>query len=467
MTDNDPGDISGGEAETTPLLKAAPDRQLSVASEKTRKTLILMTFAIIYITAAASYSVIAPFYPTEAKEKGANSDVVGLIFGMFALVNVFIAPLVGSWLPTIGVRFFLFSGILVIGVSEFLFGFLNKMPDGTVFITFSFVIRIFDGIGGAMAMTAAVAFLAQCFPDNVGSIMGGLEVFTGIGLTLGPLIGGVLYEYGGFGMPFFVLAGLILITLPVCICILPKVHQAAPSEEEGGKTKPSLWKFIKIPAFTIIAMSIVTGGMAIGVIEPTLAPHLKSQFNITSTTKIGLLFFMFCACYSLFAPLFGWIADKTNARWVMTFGSFLCTISLFLMGPVPFSFMPNKLWLTCVAMGLMGLSIGPMIVPAVSELENIVKARGFTLDLAVHGVVSGVFGAGFNFGAFIGPTLSGVFNQYLHFNWTCTVFGCILLLQSIFLLILTLSGSATLPKTKTPESTSVENNTHESETIQS
>ena len=45
------------------------------------------------------------------------------------------------------------------------------MPDGTVFITFSFVIRVFDGIGGACAMTATVAYLAQCFPDNVGSIM--------------------------------------------------------------------------------------------------------------------------------------------------------------------------------------------------------------------------------------------------------------------------------------------------------
>lgn len=45
------------------------------------------------------------------------------------------------------------------------------MPDGTIFITFSFVIRVFDGTGGAMAMTAAVAFLAMCFPDNVGSVM--------------------------------------------------------------------------------------------------------------------------------------------------------------------------------------------------------------------------------------------------------------------------------------------------------
>ena len=49
--------------------------------------------------------------------------------------------------------------------------FLNKMPDGPVFIVFAFIIRSFDGAGGAAAMTAAVAFLAQCFPDNVGSVM--------------------------------------------------------------------------------------------------------------------------------------------------------------------------------------------------------------------------------------------------------------------------------------------------------
>ena len=40
-----------------------------------------------------------------------------------------------------------------------------------MFIVCSFIIRIFDGIGGAMTVTSAVAFLAQCFPDNVGSIM--------------------------------------------------------------------------------------------------------------------------------------------------------------------------------------------------------------------------------------------------------------------------------------------------------
>ena len=45
------------------------------------------------------------------------------------------------------------------------------MPNGTVFILYSMILRAVDGIGCAAAMTAAVACVAQCFPDNVGTVM--------------------------------------------------------------------------------------------------------------------------------------------------------------------------------------------------------------------------------------------------------------------------------------------------------
>ena len=59
------GRVESEDAEGTPLLKGGPHRQFSVTSEKTRSKMILVTFAIIYVTMSASYSVIAPFYPTE------------------------------------------------------------------------------------------------------------------------------------------------------------------------------------------------------------------------------------------------------------------------------------------------------------------------------------------------------------------------------------------------------------------
>jgi hypothetical protein len=65
-------------AESTPLLNKSPERQHSVTSEKTRKKFIMITFAIIYITMSASYSVIAPFFPTEVSGKFINKWFSGV-----------------------------------------------------------------------------------------------------------------------------------------------------------------------------------------------------------------------------------------------------------------------------------------------------------------------------------------------------------------------------------------------------
>lgn len=38
-----------------------------------------------------------------------------------------------------------------------------------------------------------------------------METFAGLGYTAGPVIGAVLYEYGGFQLPFFALGGLLVL----------------------------------------------------------------------------------------------------------------------------------------------------------------------------------------------------------------------------------------------------------------
>ena len=45
-----------------------------------------------------------------------------------------------------------------------------------------------------MIFVAAYAIVAQKFPDNVGAMLGLLETFIGLGLIIGPVVGGLLYE---------------------------------------------------------------------------------------------------------------------------------------------------------------------------------------------------------------------------------------------------------------------------------
>lgn len=61
-----------------------------------------------------------------------------------------------------------------------------------------------------------------------------LQTFTSIGLAVGPALGGLLYEYGGYGLPFWTMGGAFMILTLVLCFILPefKPNQAAISTDK-------------------------------------------------------------------------------------------------------------------------------------------------------------------------------------------------------------------------------------------
>ncbi len=61
----------------------------------------------------------------------------------------------------------------------------------------------------------------------IDAFQGIMETFAGLGYTAGPLIGGVLYDYGGFQLPFFVL-GVLLLVAAALSCFLIEQFQGSP-----------------------------------------------------------------------------------------------------------------------------------------------------------------------------------------------------------------------------------------------
>ena len=88
--------------------------------------------------------------------------------------------------------------LLIILISIFLShkSLLSFLDDAVAFTSLGLVIRAFQGVGHATYTTAVFAIVAQTFPTAVGVAMGVLEMCVGIGLSLGPAIGAVLYEVG-------------------------------------------------------------------------------------------------------------------------------------------------------------------------------------------------------------------------------------------------------------------------------
>ena len=70
------------------------------------------------------------------------------------------------------------------------------------FIILSFVIRIVEALGNAAFLTASFAIIAKEFPDNVATTFASLETFFGLGLIVGPTVGGALYQVRGYNILF-------------------------------------------------------------------------------------------------------------------------------------------------------------------------------------------------------------------------------------------------------------------------
>jgi MFS transporter, DHA1 family, tetracycline resistance protein len=83
-------------------------------------------------------------------------------------------------------------------VSTFIMGFLKRVDDLNLFIYLSFLAQILGGIGAGGNSTVTLATLSQFDNHDREKYIGWLEGAFGLGFILGPLLGAILYNFGGY-----------------------------------------------------------------------------------------------------------------------------------------------------------------------------------------------------------------------------------------------------------------------------
>ncbi|XP_061410339.1 MFS-type transporter SLC18B1-like [Lethenteron reissneri] len=414
--ESNPLDVVG-----SPSGGVEPDGQGSGFTRK--EYLTMLSVASINFSSMICYAVLAPFFPKEAAKKGASDSIVGLIFGSFALMNLLSSPLFGKYIVHIGSKFMFLSGMLVSGTCTILFGLLDEAPSGSVYIAMCFVVRCMDALGCAASTTASFTILAGTFPNNIATVMGFLEIFTGLGLVLGPPVGGFLYELWGFKLPFLVIGTFVLLMIPINLAILPP--------QDSVPSNGSFVRLVMLPPIVVVSLLICSLGSSLGFFDPTFSLFLSEQFDL-KPGKIGLVFAGLCITYALSSPFIGYISDKKPhlRRRIMAIGAFVSGICFCMLGPVPFLHIPTQLWLLVVVLFVLGVSIGTAIVPTFSEILSMAYENGFEEGLGTLGLVSGLFSSLMSFGSFVGPTLGGFLNERIKFKWASAVQGLFLLVAA-------------------------------------
>lgn len=130
---------------------------------------LLICLSFISFTSMLAMAIIAPFFPTESAKKGMRESINGLVFSVYAFVYMIFSPLISLLIPIFGTKLTLILGILIAGISNILFGLLDRISDLTTFTTFCFLVRAFEAIGGTAFSTATYTILMEEFRHNIGS----------------------------------------------------------------------------------------------------------------------------------------------------------------------------------------------------------------------------------------------------------------------------------------------------------
>ncbi|XP_038052275.1 MFS-type transporter SLC18B1-like isoform X1 [Patiria miniata] len=360
-------------------------------------------------------SIISVFYPIEAKAKGMNQTVIGLVFSAFALTTGIGSPIWGKFIPVFGARFIFLAGAFVTGGCNVLFGFIVDMPTRATFTAFSFAIRLLEGLGSSATKTASAAIVAFTFPENVGTAVSLIEMTGGLAYAIGPAIGGLLYDAGGFRFPFFALGGLVLAIDIANFFLLPQ--QGQKKEESGPLTL-----VLSIPAIWLALLAVFVAAISLTSLVPTVPIHLK-ELGFT-VLQISFIFLSFGLSYAISSVIWGAVADAKKAtRIMMVFGAFGSALFFLFLGPSQLLKIPSTKLLAILVIPTGTVMMGLFIMPTFVDMYISAEWYGVPTNLGVTSIIAGLWNGVFAFGSLVGPLLGGALTQVYGFAYATTIFA--------------------------------------------
>ena len=335
------------------------------------------------------FGLILPLLPYYAETYGASKFLTGLLVASYAAAQFIGAPLLGRLSDRFGRRPILLISILGTSVGFLIFGLAEVLGQGIVntflggnqayfsatVLTIFFFSRILDGLTGGN-ISVAQAYIADVTDEsNRAQGLGLIGAAFGLGFIMGPVLGGLLYEYG-HPLPALVAAGLALLNFAAVFFFL---HESLTPEQRQKMSNRSR----KILDLQALADSFQ---------QPRVGPLLTIRFFY------GLAFSTFQSIFSLYAagaPLYlsprqtgfvlgyvgilvalvqGVIVGRLDKRYpdnqLIVAGSLLMGVSLLAWG-----FTPNLIWLLIIlaplslAGGILNTVINSALTKAVTPDE--------------------------------------------------------------------------------------------------
>ena len=223
-----------------------------------KTNLIILFFTMVVIM--LGFGIIIPIMPFYVEQYGASGSELGMLMAVFSIMQFLAAPLWGSLSDRYGRKRILMVGAMGNAIAHLIFGFATNL--GMMFLS-----RTLAGLLSSATMPTALAYISDSTDErNRGGGMGILGAAFGVGMVLGPGLGGWL---GGENLsrPFFLAASLSIASLLLILFILPESLPAekrvmGPSKLHGPQFG-LMWRSLFGPiGFLLILSFLLNYGLA-------------------------------------------------------------------------------------------------------------------------------------------------------------------------------------------------------------
>ena len=214
----------------------------------TRPFIMLGLADLAYFTAAGVAIYSLPLYVTGPV--GSDKAGAGLAFGAFAISAMVLRPVAGRLSDTYGRRPLLVGGALMAAIGMF----LTAAVDSLMPIV---VLRLLLGVAEAAFFVAAFAALADLAPPSrLGEALSYNSLGLYLGLALGPPLGEILVERGGYTTAWLGATALAVLAALVVLGI-GETHPGGPDDGGNGKL---IHRGAVSPALGFLASCVAMGG---------------------------------------------------------------------------------------------------------------------------------------------------------------------------------------------------------------
>lgn len=263
--------------------------------------------------------IVVPLLPVYAHDLGADGLYIGLVFAAFSISRTFMLPYFGRRSDKNGRKPFITLGLFAYTLVSLAF-ILSTRVESLIGI------RFFQGIASAMIMPAVQAYVGDITPTGrEGFTMGLFNMSMFLGLSIGPLIGGVIRDRFSLSTSFISMGFLTFLGFLLSFFLLP------PTKSEKvvrRKMEPIAWKWVlhdrNMAGLFLFRLAYAA---CIGVIWSFLPLLADLEFSLSSSS-IGILVTLGVFSSGLLHVPMGFIADRFNRKMMVVIGGLIITYAI-------------------------------------------------------------------------------------------------------------------------------------------